>query len=304
MIIHYTNLAVFFWTNVMAWDIYKTFGQRTILSHIRNTSIHFPRYIAYGFGVPLIIVLFCITIDVSDFIPSFSMGYGKAGLCWINDKPATLVFFCLPMLFVCISNSILYGLTVTSINYVSSLTQSDNKHGDRGRSDLFIYIRIFVILGITWVFGIIGIMGKKDETPTKRAVVMCFVVTDSLQGFFLFWVFTFNKRVQGLYCRLLARLGASLAHRMEERERLNLRASMMRERGYSRSSSTRFHPVFMMPWQGLRTRKSSSESQASTSTANTGIGALMDRLEEDSSWQAEQQVVKAPELKRISSWPA
>ena len=34
----YFSLAVFFWTNVMAWDIYKTFGQRTILSHIRPTG--------------------------------------------------------------------------------------------------------------------------------------------------------------------------------------------------------------------------------------------------------------------------
>ena len=32
------SLAVFFWTNVMAWDLYKTFGQRTILSHIRPTG--------------------------------------------------------------------------------------------------------------------------------------------------------------------------------------------------------------------------------------------------------------------------
>ena len=35
VIIHFTTLATFFWTNIMAWDIYKTFGQRTVLSHIR-----------------------------------------------------------------------------------------------------------------------------------------------------------------------------------------------------------------------------------------------------------------------------
>merc|ERR1719239_790507 len=98
------------------------------------------------------------------------------------------------MLFVCVANIILYVLTVSSIDYVSSVTQS-NKHGDRGRSDLFIYIRIFIILGITWVFGIIGIMGTREDTNTKRAIVMCYVVTDSLQGFFLFWIFTFNRRV-------------------------------------------------------------------------------------------------------------
>ena len=36
VIIHFTTLATFFWTNIMAWDIYKTFGQRTVLSHIRQ----------------------------------------------------------------------------------------------------------------------------------------------------------------------------------------------------------------------------------------------------------------------------
>ena len=34
-----STLATFFWTNIMAWDIYKTFGQRTLLSHIRNFSM-------------------------------------------------------------------------------------------------------------------------------------------------------------------------------------------------------------------------------------------------------------------------
>ena len=53
----------------------------------------------------------------------FNKWSGKSGLCWINDRPATLVFFCAPMLFVCVANIILYVLTVSSIDYVSSLTQ-------------------------------------------------------------------------------------------------------------------------------------------------------------------------------------
>jgi hypothetical protein len=246
--IHFTNLAIFFWTNVMAWDIYKTFGQRTQLSRIRPTHIHFPRYFAYGFGAPLIIVLFCIVIDRSGLVSNFSMQYGEGGHCWISNKPATIIFFCLPMLFVCVSNIILYGLTVTSIDYVFSMTKS-SKHGDRGRSDLFIYIRIFVILGITWVFGIIGIMGSAEDSVTKRAVVLCFVITDSLQGFFLFWIFTFNARVQGLYRRLVGRLAAKVAQRMDEK-------------GWSQPSGTasRTSSVFTMPWTALnRARKCSSE---------------------------------------------
>ena len=94
VIIHFTTLATFFWTNIMAWDIYKTFGQRTVLSHIRQKGwikdftiiswiplyflgLYFPRYAAYGFGVPTIIVVFALSIDTSGFIPSLTVGYGQ-----------------------------------------------------------------------------------------------------------------------------------------------------------------------------------------------------------------------------------
>ena len=55
------------------------------------------------------------------------------------------------------------------------------------------------------------------------------MVTDSLQGFILFWIFTFNKRVFDLYSKLWERLRAKSEARQEERERLKLRAAMMRQ---------------------------------------------------------------------------
>ena len=56
-------------------------------------------------------------------------------------KAAAFLFFFLPMLGVVLSNTVLYILTVLSINYVSSVVESA-KHKDRGRADLFIYIRL------------------------------------------------------------------------------------------------------------------------------------------------------------------
>ena len=227
IIIHFTNLAIFFWTNVMAWDIYKTFGKRTVLSHIRPKEIHFPRYFAYGFGVPAVIVIFAVVIHFSDFIPSFSVEYGKDGRCLIGNGYATFVFFILPMIYVSITNIIFYLLTVSSINYVSSVTQS-SRNGDRGRSDLFIYLRIFVILGITWVFGILVQFTKKGS-DAQKVLVLCWVVTDSLQGFFLFWIFTFNERVFGLYTNLFRRMRDEALARKEEQQRLSLRKSKIKE---------------------------------------------------------------------------
>ena len=62
-----------------------------------------------------------------------------------------------------------------------------------------------------------------------QVIILCFVVTDSLQGFILFWIFTFNKRVFDLYSKLWERLRAKSEARQEERERLKLRAAMMRQ---------------------------------------------------------------------------
>ena len=235
IIIHFTNLAIFFWTNVMAWDIYKTFGQRTVLSHIRPKEIHFPRYFAYGFGVPTVIVTFAAAINFSGFIPSFSVEYGKDGRCWIGNSLAIFVFFILPMIYVFITNTIFYLLTVSSINYVSSVTQS-SRNGDRGRSDLFIYLRIFVILGITWVFGILFQFAKKGS-DVQQVLVLCFVISDSLQGFFLFWIFTFNGRVFGLYTNLFKRMRDAELARKEEKQRLSLKNTKSKE-NYNRKKPT------------------------------------------------------------------
>ena len=227
IIVHFTNLAIFFWTNVMAWDIYKTFGQRTVLSHIRPKEIHFPRYFAYGFGIQMMIVIFCVVIDYSGFLKSFAIEYGHGG-CWIGNNLASFIFFCLPMLYVSVSNIAFYLLTVASINYVSSLTES-SRNRERGRSDLFIYLRIFVVLGITWIFGII-VKFTTDGSIAEKVIILCFVITDSLQGFFLFWIFTFNQRVFSLYKRLFVRMKNRASEKREEQKRLSLKASMIKER--------------------------------------------------------------------------
>ena len=119
------------------------------------------------------------------------------GTCWMSDSLASFIFYFLPMLFVSCSNVILYILTVASINHISSITNSGHllsldsltfnlklsnsvTHRDRGRSDLFIYLRIFVVLGITWVFGIL-VLFAKDGSDIEKVLILCYVVTDSLQ---------------------------------------------------------------------------------------------------------------------------
>jgi hypothetical protein len=202
--LHYSYLTTFFCNNIMAWDIYKTFGQKTILSQIRSKRAHLPQYIVYAYGVPACIVAISVTIEFSNIMPDFPIGYGISG-CWIGVKSATFVFFCLPMLFVILTNMVFYILTIISINYVSSVVESE-KHRHRGRSDLLIYVRIFSVLGFTWIFGVVTFFFHNDESIALRIVIFLFVIFNSLQGLFLFSVFMMNGRVMGLYQQFFQQL--------------------------------------------------------------------------------------------------
>lgn len=50
--LHYLILSTFFWTHVMAWDLYQTFGQKAIFSQIRSRK-YFKSYALYAWGTPL-----------------------------------------------------------------------------------------------------------------------------------------------------------------------------------------------------------------------------------------------------------
>jgi hypothetical protein len=52
---HFLILASFMWTNVMAWDIYKTFGKKTIFTRVRPKR-YFIRYFFYAYGVTFVIM--------------------------------------------------------------------------------------------------------------------------------------------------------------------------------------------------------------------------------------------------------
>ena len=112
-----------------------------------------------------------------------------------------------------------------------------------------------------------------------QVIILCFVVTDSLQGFILFWIFTFNKRVFDLYRNLLQRLRARSEARQEEKERLRRRAAILRQQSLSLSvkdleQEDRKFPNLISCWGSTlenRARKESGASQNSTSTQATTV---------------------------------
>lgn len=75
IIMHYAFLAAFFWMNVMAVDICRTF---TTTYHSSNNDCvkNYKRYSKYAWLIPAVIVGFAIILDNSRLLPEFSPKYG------------------------------------------------------------------------------------------------------------------------------------------------------------------------------------------------------------------------------------
>ena len=78
------------------------------------------------------------------------MGYGEY-YCWIGSQVGSFIFLAIPMAVVIVTNIVLYTMTVASINHVA--TTAPRRHN--GRKDLMLYVRIFCVLGFTWMFGLL-----------------------------------------------------------------------------------------------------------------------------------------------------
>jgi uncharacterized membrane protein YbhN (UPF0104 family) len=79
---------------------------------------------------------------------------------------------------------------------------------NRGRQDFVIYIRMFSILGFTWIFAILTMAIPENTTEIwlvklEQLFVILFVVMTGANGIVIFFIFTFNKRIFGLYKKLL-----------------------------------------------------------------------------------------------------
>ncbi|OWF56042.1 uncharacterized protein LOC110452384 [Mizuhopecten yessoensis] len=75
--LHYLFLASFFWMNVMAYDLYRTFGHKCILTRVREKKNFFRRYFIYAWGSPALIVCACAFIDFSNLLEGVRIGYGS-----------------------------------------------------------------------------------------------------------------------------------------------------------------------------------------------------------------------------------
>ncbi|GFT64065.1 adhesion G protein-coupled receptor L3 [Nephila pilipes] len=260
-LLHYEILCCFMWMNIMAYDLYKTFGNKSILNNIRSKGKYLVWYMVYAYGCPLLIIITTSLLDHFLDDSTFSPHYGKNNVCWITNKSAAVIFFAVPLAIIMCVNFTFYILTICSIRNVKHISYlSNQKNNQRGKSDVFLYARMASVVGLTWTLAFVAAYTREDRL-TGKILTYLFLIFNTLQGVFIFCVFVCNRRVFGLY-----------------RDAIRKSVSKMSDNSASKKTSESFHRIMNVIHRSVSTdtvvSTISSSSTCSTRSGDSGLKTI------------------------------
>ena len=187
VIIHYFFLAAFFWMNIMAIDMFLTFT-RGFMASRGESNKHGKRFIyycLYAFVSPLVVIIVSLTLDfgsASDIRPK----YGSI-ICWFGNDLGLLYLFLVPLFILLLMNTGCFVATARSI-YTTDKSASKVLRQKRG-CKLLIYLKLSVVMGLTWVFAGAAIFGN------AAPLWILFIIFNGLQGVLIFFSFVCSRKI-------------------------------------------------------------------------------------------------------------
>ena len=186
-VMHYSFMTSFTWMNVMAFDVYYSFTKHFQQASARGME-WFLKYSIYAWLAPLAIVVAAFFIDEFSswkYRPKYA-----DPICWINDSTGLLIFFLAPLALILVTNMFFFSLSFKNICMSYRTKTEEVKRGKPGQT--LIYLKLSVVMGLTWVFGFFGNVVNDDIFWTL------FAISNGLQGLFIFLGFALNPLVKML----------------------------------------------------------------------------------------------------------
>ena len=188
IVMHFSWLAAFGWMSMISYDMLRTFfGRQT---RITDTHAERKRYFMYsitGWLVPGMIVVTCIILDNIDVPEVVKIGYGKDGFCFIAGTRALFIFFSIPFASSVLFNTTAFILTVYGISTKKKANPNSKRSKDRLYS--LIYLKLSVVMGVTWLFAILA------SITDQPVFWYLHLVLNGLQGVFVFTSFALRTSI-------------------------------------------------------------------------------------------------------------
>ncbi|XP_011170599.2 G-protein coupled receptor Mth [Solenopsis invicta] len=201
--------AVFFWLNVLCFDIWRTFGSVRENMNIkdRKNTKRLLLYCLHGWGIPLLLSILIIVADNTDFLPEYlAPEIGNIGCAlayrdnWNNYSD--LIFAYGPETIVTISNVVFFILTAKYYNTVKAdikniNTDPGSKQFDSIKNRFIMFAKLFIVMGMQWIFETVNyFLGKYlGSNNNVKVFLYLILVLDSLEGLLIFIIFVMKKNV-------------------------------------------------------------------------------------------------------------
>ncbi|XP_071052946.1 probable G-protein coupled receptor Mth-like 6 [Onthophagus taurus] len=211
LLIMFFLLAAFAWMNLLSFEIWHTLG--SMMTHY-GTKLHDERkkfiyYNIYAWSVPTFLLTFQIMSYHTEIIPNSLKPVIGLRQCFIegdriDNNYGYFIYLIIPSSIYIILNLIFFFKTVRYIFKVKKdLQEVQNNvmgtkqkrfHLDKERT--LIVLRIFVIMGITWLFEFIQtIQIDFSQHIILRIIETTFDILSTLHGFLIFCVFMAKKTI-------------------------------------------------------------------------------------------------------------
>lgn len=185
-IIHITFLATFFWTNIMAYDVWRTIS-RMKPKRITSNSRRYLYYSLYAWGATLFISLPALILDNTNLVPLRYRPNMGVKRCWLSGTPAFLMYFNGPVGVVLITNLIFFIMTIWTLIQFRNTTMILQVKKDKKR--FYLYIKLFLIMGLIWI---------TEFIPWLSGIYKLYAIAgilNSLHGVYLFFIFVCKRKV-------------------------------------------------------------------------------------------------------------
>ncbi|XP_066943763.1 G-protein coupled receptor Mth2-like [Macrobrachium rosenbergii] len=198
VMMHFWYLSAFLWLNVICFNVFLTIWKKNDTSYGR-TSRWFACYSAYAWGVAILITSIALARDFAEgfqnsVIPKPNFGMAR---CWFSEDSALILFFYGPI-------SVILGINV--ILFVASAYKlcAMSKSSEARKFQFSLYLKLFVLMGITWIFEVISFFCQKHNSESSSNYVwLVFDLINIMQGLIIFTVFVCRRAVLMRLCEVV-----------------------------------------------------------------------------------------------------
>ncbi|XP_071520712.1 G-protein coupled receptor Mth2-like isoform X2 [Panulirus ornatus] len=198
VMMHFWYMSAFLWLNVICFNVFLTIWWKSDGSYGR-VSKWFAIYSAYAWGLAVLITSVAVARDFSEgledsLLPKPNFGHAR---CWFSGDDALIIFFYGP-------TSVVLGINVVLFIASAYKLCSLNKSSEARLFQFSLYLKLFVLMGVTWIFEAISFfVQRKTNNSSGNYVWLVFDLINIMQGVIIFVVFVCRRAVLIRLCEVL-----------------------------------------------------------------------------------------------------